>query len=119
MGFASISSMARCRRRVSRRRAILRRFQPCDVALLLVKSYQTERAAAWVAQVLAPDGLAVTFQNGLDNGPKLEASIGIAHAALGVNYTGATLVGPGETRHTAQLTNLIGTRPAPSRRKPL
>ena len=33
-------------------------------------------------------------------------------AAVGVNYTGATLLGPGETRHTAQLTNLIGTRPA-------
>ena len=84
----------------------------CDVALLLVKSYQTERAAAWAAQVLNPDGLAVTLQNGLDNGPKLEAAVGSGRATLGVNYTGATLIGPGETRHTAQLTNLIGTRPA-------
>jgi 2-dehydropantoate 2-reductase len=31
---------------------------------------------------------------------------------VGVNYTGATLLGPGETRHTAQLTNIIGTSPA-------
>ena len=76
-----------------------------------MKSYQTERAAAWAAQVLRPDGLAVTFQNGLDNGPKLTAAVGTARAAVGVNYTGATLLGPGETRHTAQLTNLIGTWP--------
>ncbi len=82
---------------------------PVDYALLLVKSYQTERAAAWAARVLRPDGLAVTFQNGLDNGPKLAAAVGSARAAVGVNYTGATLVGPGETRHTAQLTNIIGT----------
>ena len=85
---------------------------PCDVALILVKSYQTERAAAWAAQVLSPDGLAVTFQNGLDNGPKLEAAVGGERVAIGVNYTGATLIGLGETRHTAQLTNLIGARPA-------
>ena len=85
---------------------------PVDCALLLVKSYQTERAAAWAARVLRPDGLAVTFQNGLDNGPKLTAAVGAARAAVGVNYTGATLLGPGATRHTAQLTNLIGTSPA-------
>jgi 2-dehydropantoate 2-reductase len=83
----------------------------CDAVLLLVKSYQTERAAAWAAQVFGPDGLAVTFQNGLDNGPKLEVAVGSGRAAIGVNYTGATLIRPGETRHTAQLTNLIGTRP--------
>ena len=84
---------------------------PVDAALLLVKSYQTERAAAWAARVLRPEGLAVTFQNGLDNGPKLVAAVGAERAAVGVNYTGATLLGPGETRYTAQLTNLIGTSP--------
>jgi 2-dehydropantoate 2-reductase len=89
---------------------------PCNAALLLVKSYQTERAAAWAALILGPDGLAVTFQNGLDNGPKLEAAVGSRRAAIGVNYTGATLIGPGETCHTAQLTNLIGTRPATAAR---
>ena len=83
---------------------------PVDAVLLLVKSYQTERAAAWAAQVLRPDGLAVTFQNGLDNGPKLAAAVVAGRAAIGVNYSGATLLGPGETRHTARLTNLIGTR---------
>ncbi len=89
---------------------------PVEYALLLVKSYQIDRAAAWTAQVLRPDGLAVTFQNGLDNGPKLVAAVGQERAALGVNYTGATLAGPGETRHTAQLTNVIGISSATAER---
>jgi 2-dehydropantoate 2-reductase len=89
---------------------------PVDCALLLVKSFQTERAAGWAAQVLRPDGLAVTFQNGLDNGPKLIAAVGAGRAAVGVNYTGATLLGPGATQHTAQLTNIIGTSPATAER---
>ena len=74
---------------------------PVDCVLLLVKSYQIERAAGWAARVLRPVGLAVTFQNGLDNGPKLTAAVGAERAAVGVNYTGATLLGPGETWHTA------------------
>jgi len=84
---------------------------PVEYALLLVKSYQIDRAAAWAAQVLQPDGLAVTFQNGLDNGPKLVAAVGAERAVVGVNYTGATLIGPGETRHTTQLTNVLGVSP--------
>jgi ketopantoate reductase len=51
------------------------RVPPCDVALILVKSYQTERAAAWAGHILAAGGLAVTLQNGLDNGPRLEAGL--------------------------------------------
>ncbi|MBM4459765.1 MAG: 2-dehydropantoate 2-reductase [Chloroflexi bacterium] len=47
----------------------------CDVAVVLVKSYQTERAAAWAGHILAAGGLAVTLQNGLDNGPRLEAGL--------------------------------------------
>ena len=89
---------------------------PAAFALLLVKSYQVERAAAWAGRVLRPDGLAVSFQNGLDNGPKLVAAVGAERAAVGVNYTGATLLGPGETRHTAQLTNIIGSSPATAER---
>ncbi|OIO94845.1 MAG: hypothetical protein AUK03_06230 [Anaerolineae bacterium CG2_30_64_16] len=83
-----------------------------DVALLLVKSYQTDRAAAWAAQVLAPDGLAVTLQNGLDNGPKLSAAVGQDRAAIGVTYIGALLIGPGEVRHTVDLPSYIGVTDA-------
>ena len=46
-------------------------------ALVLVKSWQTERAATHLADCLAEDGLAVTFQNGLGNdGSSRECSDG-------------------------------------------
>ncbi|PKO20510.1 MAG: hypothetical protein CVU38_19720 [Chloroflexi bacterium HGW-Chloroflexi-1] len=82
-----------------------------DVALLLVKSYQTDRAAAWAAQVLAPAGFAVTLQNGLDNGPRLAAAVGAARAAVGVTFEGATLLGPGQVRHAGRGPIHIGARP--------
>lgn len=85
---------------------------PADYALVLVKSYQTERAAAWAARVLKPDGLAVTLQNGLDNGPKLAAALGADRVAVGVTYNGATLLGPAEVRHAARQPTLIGVTPA-------
>jgi 2-dehydropantoate 2-reductase len=76
---------------------------PVDVALILVKSYQTRRAAACAAQLLGPDGLAVTLQNGLDNLPILVEAVGLARAAVGVTYNAATLLGPGQVRHVVSL----------------
>lgn len=64
-------------------------------ALVLVKSWQTERAARQLAECLAVDGLAVTLQNGLGNRETLIQSLGPGRVALGVTTTGATLLGPG------------------------
>jgi 2-dehydropantoate 2-reductase len=64
-------------------------------ALVLVKSWQTERAASQLATCLATDGLAVTLQNGLGNLEILEAKLGEARVALGTTTAGATLLGPG------------------------
>ena len=84
---------------------------PCDIALLLVKSYQTERAAGWAAQILKDDGLAVSLQNGLDNEAKLAHAVGTGRAAAGVNYVGATNLGPGEARFIVSLRSYIGEKP--------
>lgn len=67
-------------------------------ALVLVKSWQTERAAAQLAECLAEDGLALTLQNGLGNRETLARSLGRPRVALGVTTTGATLLGPGLAR---------------------
>jgi len=83
---------------------------PADIALVLVKSYQTDRAAAWASQTLKADGLAVTLQNGLDNGTKIAASVGQDRVALGVTYAGATLLGPGRVRLVANLPTYIEHR---------
>ncbi len=79
-----------------------------DFVLVLVKSYQTDRAAVWAGRLLKPDGLAVTLQNGLDNGPRLAAVIGAERTAVGVTYTGATRLGPGEVQLVAVQPTFIG-----------
>ncbi|MBM2844516.1 MAG: uncharacterized protein HW404_2353, partial [Anaerolineales bacterium] len=67
-------------------------------ALVLVKSWQTGRTAAMLADCLGPDGVALTLQNGLGNLEELSAVLGQERAALGVTTMGATLVGPGAVR---------------------
>lgn len=75
-------------------------------ALVLVKSWQTERVARQLADCLAEDGLALTLQNGMGNREILEKALGLpfdsaqckSRVALGVTTTGATLLGPGLAR---------------------
>ena len=68
------------------------------LALVLVKAWQTPRAAQQLAACLAPDGVALTLQNGLGNQEVLEQALGAPRVAVGVITTGATLVGPGVVR---------------------
>ena len=67
-------------------------------ALVLTKSWGTERAARQLAACLAADGLALTLQNGLGNRTILERVLGGERVALGVTTGGATLMGPGLVR---------------------
>lgn len=67
-------------------------------AFVLVKSWQTERAAHQLAECLAEEGLAVTLQNGLGNNDILSRALGPERVALGVTTTGATLLSPGLVR---------------------
>jgi len=67
-------------------------------ALVLVKAWQTGRAARQLAECLSADGVALTLQNGLGNGETLMQELGEGRVALGVTTTGATLLGPGLVR---------------------
>ncbi|MGD8760347.1 MAG: 2-dehydropantoate 2-reductase [Anaerolineales bacterium] len=67
-------------------------------ALVLVKSWQTERAARQLAECLSSEGVALTLQNGLGNLEQLQQILGAGRAALGVTTIGATLLGPGRVR---------------------
>jgi 2-dehydropantoate 2-reductase len=67
-------------------------------ALVLVKSWQTARAARQLSDCLLPDGLALTLQNGLGNGDTLVAVLGPERVAQGVTTTGATLLSSGRVR---------------------
>ncbi len=64
-------------------------------ALVLVKSWQTERAAGQLRTALAKDGLALTLQNGLGNRETLARDLGHDRVSLGITTTGATLLTPG------------------------
>jgi 2-dehydropantoate 2-reductase len=75
-----------------------REFRGIKYALVLVKAWQTEQVAEQLAECLAPDGLAITLQNGLGNREALARSLGSNRVALGITTTGATLLGPGQVR---------------------
>lgn len=72
--------------------------RPVNLALILVKSYQTEKAAQMARIILTKEGLALTLQNGLGNWETLTAALGPHRVALGVTSQGATLVVPGSVR---------------------
>jgi 2-dehydropantoate 2-reductase len=72
--------------------------QGIQYALVLVKSWQTGRAAGQLAQCLAPNGLALSLQNGMGNREILAQALGSQRVALGVATSGANLVGPGRVQ---------------------
>jgi 2-dehydropantoate 2-reductase len=80
-------------------------------ALVLVKSWQTQRAADQLAACLAEDGLAVTLQNGLGNREILAVKLGKSRAVLGSTTTGATLLGPGLAKPGGEGTVSIESHP--------
>ncbi|NCT22424.1 2-dehydropantoate 2-reductase, partial [bacterium] len=76
-----------CRVRVTRDPE---RARGAQVAFVLVKSWQTTRAARQLADCLSGDGLAVTLQNGLGNDGLLAEALGRRRVSLGVTTAGAT-----------------------------
>lgn len=67
-------------------------------AIVLVKSWQTQRSAGQLAEILAPAGLALTLQNGLGNAETLAAAIGSERTLQGVTTLGANLLAPGRVQ---------------------
>ena len=80
-------------------------------ALVLVKAWQTERAAQQLAACLPADGLALTLQNGWGNREALEQALGPDRVALGTTTLGATLLAPGVVRAGGQGPVTLGSHP--------
>lgn len=80
-------------------------------ALVLVKAWQTERAAQQLRACLAEDGLALTLQNGLGNREILAAALGEPRVAQGVTTTGASLRAPGEVQAGGEGRISLGAHP--------
>ena len=80
-------------------------------ALVLVKAWQTQKAAHQLMSCLSLDGIALTLQNGAGNVEILKESLGAERVVLGVTTEGAMLVEPGCARHTGQGKVIIGAHP--------
>lgn len=80
-------------------------------ALVLVKSWQTARAARQLSEALAQDGIALSLQNGLGNRETLAGELGEMRAAQGVTTTGATLLGPAHVRPGGEGIISVGDHP--------
>ncbi len=66
-----------------------------QLALVLVKSWQTQRAARQLKACLDKGGAALSLQNGIGNREMLVNILGAARVALGVTTLGANLAAPG------------------------
>lgn len=80
-------------------------------ALVLVKSWQTARAARQLAECLGAEGLALTLQNGIGNREALAQVLGPQRVALGVTTLGANLVEPGRVRSAGEGVISLSTHP--------
>jgi len=80
-------------------------------ALILVKSWQTARAAEQLTDCLAADGLALTLQNGAGNREILVQALGASRVAVGVTTTGANLLAPGLVQAAGSGVISLGAHP--------
>lgn len=74
------------------------RFPSTHLAFVLVKSWQTTGAARMLAEILHPEGIVLTLQNGLGNIEILSEILSVERVAQGVTTYGATVQGPGIVR---------------------
>ena len=70
-----------------------------DVALLCVKSFDTEAAVEAIRPAVGSDTAVLSLQNGVDNEAKVDAILGRGHAMGGAAYVFATIESPGVIVH--------------------
>jgi 2-dehydropantoate 2-reductase len=84
----------------------------CDAVLVAVKSWQVAALAPGLAPLVAPGGVVVPLQNGVEAGARLAAGLPGLRVADAVTYVFAWSEGPGRIRHAgAPLRFAMGERP--------
>jgi 2-dehydropantoate 2-reductase len=79
-----------------------------DVAIVFVDANNTAKAAEILADLLAPGGFAITFQNGIGNVEKLQAALGPERVLGGSSMCSAASRGPGHVTLTHMGTTSVG-----------
>ena len=73
---------------------------PGDLAIIFTDANSTRDAARAAAQLLEPEGFALTLQNGIGNVEALVAELGEARVIAGVSMNSAALPEPGRAAYT-------------------
>ncbi len=73
--------------------------QPVDLAVLVVKSYDTREAVKTLGRLMGDDGIVLTLQNGIGNYEIIEEAFP-GRVLLGTTTMGAMTIEPGWFRHT-------------------
>ncbi len=82
-----------------------------DLILICTKAGATGAAAVTAQQLLHPEGLVLTLQNGLGNLEQIAACVGRQRAAAGITAQGATLQAPGQVRHAGNGATVLAVGP--------
>jgi 2-dehydropantoate 2-reductase len=82
--------------------------QPVDLVLVMVDCNATGEAAAVVGGMMAPDGAALTLQNGIGNVEALVAALGEGRVMAGSTMNSAARTGPGRIAHTHLSKTVLG-----------
>lgn len=78
-----------------------------DLVLFCVKSYDTESAGRSLQGLLAPGGVVLTLQNGIDNEERLEAILGKGTVLGGAAYIWSTITAPGVITQTGGACKIV------------
>ncbi len=78
-----------------------RQCTPYDLVIFAVKSYHTNEAARALVGCLAPEGVVLTVQNGIENEARLVEIFGRSAIMSGNSLVGGELVAPGRIVHTS------------------
>ena len=85
-----------------------RKTRPADLVIIFVKGPQTAEAARAAAEIMAPDGVALTLQNGLGNADVMMDILAPEKVITGTTSYGSTVLGAGSIRHAGIGPTVIG-----------
>jgi 2-dehydropantoate 2-reductase len=82
--------------------------RPADLVVVFVKGPQTAEAARAAAEIISPNGMVLTLQNGLGNADILAETLDPKKVITGTTSYGSMVLGPGSIRHAGIGPTVIG-----------
>lgn len=80
---------------------------PVELALVCVKTPDTEQAARAIRPLIAPQTAVMSLQNGIDAAERIGAVIGMEHMLGAATWISAAIEAPGVVRHFSQFRRIV------------